>query len=311
MSNSTLSAATQLRSILLATDLSEVSDKPLRHALAIARHYGAKLYPTHVVSSLGYTIAGAQAIQLAFEAARRDMNKLEHDLVESGSLAGLQHQFIVRQGDVWEQLQCVIRENQVDLIVVGTHGRNNLGKFILGSVAEQIFRRADRPVLTVGPGSAEDSPIERAGPLRPFLFASDFGPASLRALPHAISFANHFGTKLVLLHVAPVAPIPEGFHWSSTTSDVRKMQEDAHRDALKRFKKMISANVVLTTSPEFVVKFGTPSQMILHVARELRTDLVVMGLNRSRHIDTASHMLGTIAYEVVCRSGCSVLTVRS
>ncbi|MGB9515255.1 MAG: universal stress protein, partial [Candidatus Acidiferrum sp.] len=176
------SVATAIQSVLITTDLSKVSDKPLRHALAIARHYRAKLYLLNVVSSVGYTIAGPPALQMATEATTREVAKLERDLVAAGSLEGMSHEFLVREGNIWTQVEGVIREKEVGLVVTGTHGRGSLGKMLLGSVAEQIFRRADRPVLTVGPGSAVESPIENSGGMGTFLFATDFGEASLGAL---------------------------------------------------------------------------------------------------------------------------------
>lgn len=302
---------TAVRSVLITSDFSKASEKPLRHALAIARHYSAKFYLTHVVSSLGYTIAGPQALHLASEAVARDMQQLEHELVENGSLAGLEHEFILREGDIWKQVHSVIQEKQIDLVVVGTHGRRTLGKLILGSIAEQIFRRADCRVLTVGPCSFQDSPLEKARPFRSFLFATDFGPASLHALPHAISFANQFGVKLVLLHVAPTIPIPEGFHWSSTTADVQLMCEDARWTALKELKEITKENPPLRVQPEFLVKFGMAGEMILQVAHALAADLIIMGLNRSKYVDSLSHLPRTTAYQVVCGAICPVLTVRS
>jgi hypothetical protein len=76
----------------------------------------------------------------------------------------------------------------------------------------------------------------------------------MKALPLAISFANHFGAKLVPLHVAPVAPIPEGFHWSKTTMDGRKMQEEVRWPALKRLEEMLSQCEAPVIEPEFMVK---------------------------------------------------------
>lgn len=305
------SVAAEIKSVLITTDLSHVSDKPLWHALAIARHYHAKLYVAHVVSSVGYAIAGPPALELASEATVREVKQLEQNWTENGLLRGLEHEFIVRQGDIWTQVKSVIEEKQVGLVVVGTHGRRSLGKVFLGSVAEQIFRRADPPVLTVGPATAPNSPIDNGGSLRPFVFATDFGATSVQALPLAISFANHFGAKLVLLHVAPIAPIPESLHWSRTTTDVRRMQDDVRRPALKRLEEMLSQCEKPAIEPEFLVKFGIPSKMIVHEACSLGADLIVMGLNHSRYLGTTPHLPGGTAYQVVCEAGCSVLTVRS
>jgi nucleotide-binding universal stress UspA family protein len=312
MPNAALSVDTQIKAVLVTTDFSKASDKPLWRALAIARHYDAKFYFAHVVTSVGYAIAGPPALQLATEAATRDIQELERRLLESGCLNGLSHEFIVREGgEIWKQLESVINEKRVDLVVVGTHGRRSVGKMLLGSVAEQIFRRANCLVLTVGPGCFGDSALEDDRPFRSFLFATDFGECSLRALPRAISFANHFGAKLILLHVASVAPIPEGLHWSSTTTDIRKMQEDAGRPALQRLKELASQNMGLNAPPEFIVKFGRASEMILQVARAREADLIILGLHRSRHVDTAAHMPWATAYEVVCQAPCPVLTARS
>ncbi|MGA8314219.1 MAG: universal stress protein, partial [Terriglobales bacterium] len=167
----------RLKSILVATDFSEASHKPLQHALAIARHYGAKIYLAHVVSSLGFALVGADALNAATEAAKRDAHHLETRLVESGALAGLHHEFIIGQGAVWEVLNRIIRQEQVDLIVNGTHGRRALRKVLLGSVAEQIFRYADCMVFTVGPGSYHESRVDDSVPNRTFLFPTDFGEA--------------------------------------------------------------------------------------------------------------------------------------
>jgi nucleotide-binding universal stress UspA family protein len=102
-----------------------------------------------------------------------------------------------------------------EVIVRATEGCSE-AELLLGSVAKRIFRNADCFVVTVGPGSDKDSLIEKTGAVRPFLLATDFGASSLHALPHAISFANQIGAKLVALHVLPAAPIPEGFHWAKT-----------------------------------------------------------------------------------------------
>jgi nucleotide-binding universal stress UspA family protein len=82
--------------------------KPLHHALAIARYYGAKLYVAHVVSPIPYLMAGAEALQLGCEGASQDMQQLRRDLLHDGSLDGLDHEFIIRHGSVWEELQAII-----------------------------------------------------------------------------------------------------------------------------------------------------------------------------------------------------------
>ena len=302
---------TSLKSVLVASDFTEASSKPLRHAISIARHYHARFYLAHVVSSVGFTIAGADALELASNAARRDVTELERKLAERGDLTGLSHEFIVRQGDVWEELEAIIREKQAELVVIGTHGRHGIGKLVLGSVAEKIFREADGLVLTVGPHSQSDAPLESTGGGRSFLFPTDFSAASFRALPYAISFSNHFGARLVLLHVAPVMPISESFSWSTAPDDITGMREEARQKALKRLNEFVSESAPLSVKPELMVEFGKHGEQILRVARSVKADLIVLGLDHSKHGRLAAHLPTTTTYKVVCEAHCSVLTVRN
>jgi nucleotide-binding universal stress UspA family protein len=296
-----------LQSILVAYDFSESSHKPLHHAIAIARHFQAKLYIAYVVSSIGYEITGAEASQLAFEGSVRDCQRLEAELLKSGALTGVQYELVVRKGNVWEQLELSIREKRIQAVIVGTHAREGIGKLVLGSVAEQIFRQADCLVLTVGPGSREDSLIERNDPAPLFLFATDFGHSSLRAVPYAASFAEHFGAKLVVLHVLPAASVPETFHWS-TTGDLAEMRREAQLAAQKQFQQLILPSVPAATNVEFRVSFGIPGEQVLQACHTLNAGLLVLGLNAVRHPETLSHISWHSAHGIVCGASCPVLT---
>jgi len=298
-----------LKSVLIATDFSEASDKAARHGLAIARHYGAKLYLAHVVSSLGFTLVGPDAVNLATEIVSRDACELENRLVQSGELTGLAHEVMVRQGNVWDELDQIIDQEQIELVVIGTHARRGMGKLLLGSVAEHIFRHAGCLVLTVGPGSLQDSPVGSGRAIRPFLFATDFSEASLRALPYAVSAANHFGTKLVLLNVMSEIPVPSNL--LPTADDVMQMQEKGRANSLARLRELVSQNAKLTAAPEFVVEIGEPAEKILEVANTFKSDAIILGLHRKTRIGAASHMPWATAYEVACDACCSVLTVRN
>lgn len=304
-------AEASLKSVLVASDFTEASSKPLRHAISIARHFHARFYLAHVVSSVGFTIAGAEALELASSAARREVAELERKLAERGDLAGLSHEFIVREGDIREELEAIIREKQAELVVIGTHGRHGIEKLVLGSVAEQIFREADGLVVTVGPHSQPDAPLESMDATRSFLFPTDFGEASFRALPYAISFANHFGVRLVLLHVEPVMPISEGFSWSREPDNIAEMREKARQKALKKLSELISESAPLSVKPELMVEFGKHGEQVLRVARSMKTNLIIMGLDHSKHGRLAAHLPATTTYQVVSEAHCAVLTVRN
>lgn len=306
---SIIAAALKPQSVLIATDFSEASEKALRYSLALARFYGSRFCLAHVVSSLGLTMAGPGAIAACEEAVSREAAKLEDSLIRSGALNGIQHKFLVRQGELWPELREIIQEESTDLLVVGTHGRHGVGKLFFGSVAEQIFRQAGCPVLIFGPQSRQ---LAGAGPpsrTRTFLFATDFGQASLHALSQSIAVANHFEAKLVFLNVIPAVPPSRSRLYADT--DPGKLQENAHEIALQRVAE-ITRNANLDVRPECRVEFESSkpiSEWILETAERLQAGLVIMGLHSSAHFGVMSHLNWTTAYDVVCHAASPVLTV--
>ncbi len=303
-------SAIQISSVLVATDFSHASEKPMRHALAISRHYGAQIYLMHVVSSLGFTLAGPDSVAAASGLAWKDMREFERRLVESGKLAGLRHHVIVSDGDVWTEVEKIISQEHIDVVVLGTHSRKGLVRLVLGSVAERIFRHASCLVLTVGPNSPSDADLENTGIIRPLLFPTDFGEASLRALPYAISFANQRRSKLVLLHMLSLAEKLEDNRWR-TPADIAQLEEDEQAATRRRLKGLIGHTPAPGFASEFTAEFGEPAEGILRAAETLNAEGIIMGLNRRSHIEMISHLPWSTAYEVVCRAVCPVLTVRN
>ena len=271
---------------------------------ALARFYESRFCLAHVVSSLGLTMAGPSAIAACEEAASREAAELEDSLSQTGALTGIPHKFVVRQGELWPELQEIIRQESADLLVVGTHGRHGMAKLFFGSVAEQIFRQADCPVLTFGPQTDGHPWFGTPSTHRTFLFATDFGPASLHGLPHAIAAANQFGAKLAFLSIIPAAP-------SSTDEALTDWQGHARMRTLQRLAEL-AGDAGLDTRPELYAEFKSAepaSEKILEIADRLRADLIIMGLHDSAYTGVISHLDLATTYDVVCQAGSPVLTV--
>jgi nucleotide-binding universal stress UspA family protein len=280
--------------ILVATDFSQSSEKALQHAIAIAKHFQAKLYLTHVVSALGFVLAGPDATLAASDAAWRDARRLEDRLETSETLNGVNHQIVVREGGIWEQIQEVVRDEDIDLIVAGTHGRTGIRKVVLGSVAEEIFRHASCPVLTVGPCSPMESAVEAR--LQNIVFATDFSHESLEALPFALAAAREQHAKLTLMHV------------------VEHLAGEAVLDA-ERVINASETRLRQLVPPEYVgdydcrVEVGAIEEAILDVAAQERARVIILGLKApATYVD---HLGWLHAYGIVRRACCPVLTVRS
>jgi nucleotide-binding universal stress UspA family protein len=301
---SVIAAALKPWSILIATDFSQPSEKPLCHSLALARFYGSRFCLAHVVSSLALTMADPGAIAACEEAVVREVAQLEASLVRTGALTGIQYKFIVRQGELWPELRGIIREEGTDLLVIGTHGRHGLGKLFFGSVAEQIFRQASCPVLTFGPLSDDRPWFGGSTTPRTFLFATDFGPASLHGMPQAIAAANQFGAKLAFLTIVPTAP-------SHTDDGLKNGRADAYSKTLQRFTELADDSG-LDLRPEVYAAFDSErpvSEKILETADRLRAGLIIMGVHDSAHAGIVSHLDLASTYDVVCHASSPVLTV--
>ena len=296
-------------SILFATDLSFESERAMRHAAALARHYRAKLHMVHVVSSMGVKLAGPEALAMATVANRRDLDNLTRKLAAEGRLEGVVHDALVCSGEIWPQLERLLDEYSADVIVIGTHGRRGLGRLLLGSVAEEIIRRADCPVLTVGPDFSV-SGVENTRAPRPVLLATDFQPASLRALPYVATFAKERRVPLILLYVVPLLPESGESDWRRSDS-LQERREQAEALALEKLKALMHRHAIDEGQVECVVRCGEPAEEILKFAREFPLDVIAMGLHRSVYPEAVTHFRKTVAHQVISRARCAVLTVRS
>jgi len=300
-----VAAALKPRSLLVATDFSESSQKALRHALAIARFYQSKLCLAHVVCSLGLTLAGPAAIDACEDAALRDAAELQQSLARTGDLSGLQHKFIVRHGEVWPELKEIIRQEACDLIVIGTHGAAGIRKLFFGSTAEEIFRQADCPVLILGPNSHERPWMGTSSSPRTFLFATASSQRSVDVLPYAVAVANHFEAKLVFLSVVPAVSCS-----GNTNQELSEMQEDVRVEVLNGLAKLAS-RAALEVRPEFWADSNSrpASEVILEAARNIQADLIIMGVHHSAHAGLVSHLGPHTAYEVACQAYSPTLLV--
>lgn len=292
-----------LKSVLVATDLTESADKALEHGIAIARHYHATLYIVHIVSSLGFTIAGPEAVELAAEVCERDIEGLVNQLMASGKLHGVEAQAIVLKGNIDEQMESFACARHVALIVVGTHGRQGMARLFFGSFAQLISKCCCCPVLTVGPHTSGPWLGNPADSERPLLFATAFDKASAKAMPYAISMANDFERQLFVLHVMPP-------HHSYLLYKDRLTHENIEVAAREHLSALIRPAAALKRTANFLVEFGDPAEGILRTASRIRAAAIIMGAHRDSLSDLTIRLPWLIANRMNREAKCPVLTVR-
>jgi nucleotide-binding universal stress UspA family protein len=282
----------RLKNILYATDFSRFSDAALPFALSIARKYGSRLFAVHVVSVSPFpgSTTPTQALQAiaaqALKEARESMKRVE------ARCHGIPHQSVVKKGEIWAEIASIVGENAIDMVVCGTHGRTGVTKVLLGSVAENIYRHAPCPVLTVGPNVAAEP--ESLGDIHTILYPTDFSLDSMAAAPYAVSLAHEHQARLYLLHVteAPVSPADE-------------------RDLATRLVDIVPPDAGLGCAPRPFVDFGDAGHKITELAEELMVDLIVLGPRARPLLPGATHLPGSTAQYVISRAICPVLTTRA
>jgi nucleotide-binding universal stress UspA family protein len=303
-----LKQSVTFKNLLLTTDFSEVSRKAVPYAAAIASTYGSKIYLAHVLPAQPRTSLAVEP--LPGELAREWLiSELAMENFLQNSLANVPHELRLERGRIWDALSELIQRDEIELLVLGTHGRGGLRKVILGSVAEELFRLASCPVLTVGPAVPTEPGCTKE--FRTILFATDFGPASLNALHYAISLATESMARLTVLHVVTPVPVAQvGPYWYPGT-DLVEQQNVTRRRYIGRLKQLIPPEANLPFATEFLVEFDFAPDAIVQTAADSRADLIVMGVNQAASARASAHLPWATAHEVVCHAKCPVLTVRS
>jgi nucleotide-binding universal stress UspA family protein len=280
-----------LKNILFATDLDVSANRALPFAVALADRYGAKLYAAHVVPQQAYAFAHPESVRRILNEAQDYAAYALGQLIGPIKRRGRRCEALVGNGDVAEVLIEFVQGHSADLVVVGTSSRAGLGKVLLGSVAEQVIRRAPCPVLTVGPRVMTEA---YAG-IQSIVSATDFSPGSMRAVEFAVSLAHKYESHLTLVHVV------EGV--------LRESPHLAIRLTEKHLREMVSSEAELKYQPEVVVELGPVADRILRVSNELLADIIVMGVRGAGAFAQMASHFGSIAHRVVSLANCPVLTV--
>lgn len=138
----------RLKRILVPHDFSETSDAAVKYAVAFAQNFGAALSLLHVSSKATFEMGTEFPLGLeeSLDAAVRErMLKI----LAPTDQAALKTEFQILEGTPAVEIVRYAKEHDVDLIIMGTHGRGFIAHAVLGSVAEKVVRTAPCPVLTV------------------------------------------------------------------------------------------------------------------------------------------------------------------
>ena len=144
----------EINKILVPVDFSENSVKLLQHAVGTAGKSGASIVVMYVVEGIdkyaGLSIPHISLAEVEKQLVQSAETKMER-FIEDNMDPAVAHESIVLNGDIVEEINNYAAKQDVDMIVMGTHGYKGLEKVLFGSVAERIVKTAPCPVLTFNP----------------------------------------------------------------------------------------------------------------------------------------------------------------
>jgi len=275
-----------LKNILVATDFSSTSDKALRYAMALASRYHSRIHLAHVMGPKTIELAPpdttSQTYEQLYQAAKHSLKD------QARQLGGLRHQTYLLNGAAFEMVESLVRKNHIDLVVVGTNAPKGFEKFVLGSTSEEISRTA------IGP----NAPIsEVAGGPKCILFPTDLESDEAEALADALSLAERYTARLVMLHVMVGMQAPP--------AEEKAAFEKEYLDQLHR---LMPEDVQLPRPAEFRIEYQqVAADAVLRVAAEEAADLIVLSVRPKEYW---ASRLPDKASKIVAAALCPVLTVR-
>jgi nucleotide-binding universal stress UspA family protein len=272
-----------LKTIVAAVNPDAGQDAALEYARRLSAHYGSRIVLAHSLDPMEYaTVEGipGRVLRKMNDEGRSALDKIACKLLEEKISTHSE----LRQGAVAQTLIDVARQFEAGLIVIGTRGMDGVGPLLVGSVAEQLVRRAPCPVLAV----AADW---NAGPFRPIqggpvLLAMEKNEASQEAAATAYSLAKTFDRSLLVLHARSAAEASAFLNPCATTRE--------------EFGIESGGEVIVRC----MVKDGAPADAIASAIAQFHPSILVMGVKRSSETPgphgTAFSLLASSRVPVLC-----------
>lgn len=298
-----------IRKILYPTDFSESAVRALPHALRFARTHGAEV---HLLHALVLHAADEAELERHYEElaeeARRDLEVMAGEGPGEGPAESLRLIPAVRRGiSAAPVILDYAAEADVDLIVMGSHGRRGIRRMLVGSVAEEVVRTAACPVLTVRSRDGKPGEMPELGRS---VVPVDFSEHSRLAVECAAELAAAFGSRVDLLHVVEQPVYPEFYlPVSAPAFELPELRARAE-EKLRQLAARVEAGLPEGGVPVGVeVRVGRSATEIADFAKEREADLIVIASHGLHGLERV--LLGSVTERLMRHASCSVLTLKA
>ncbi|NIR49055.1 universal stress protein [candidate division KSB1 bacterium] len=297
----------KIEHILMPTDFSESANQALRYGVMLADKLGSVLTLFHVIClhqddrfSEEQHFPDLRELYGKMEKnaiLKMDEFTFEYDNVQVNKLT-------IRGISPAEEIVNYALLNDVDLIVMGSHGRSGITHFLIGSVAEKVVRHANCPVLTVAHQKQEMYSFPK---LKSILMPMDFSKYSKQALPYAFELAEIFGASLKLLHVIDQRVHPS--YYVMGEQSIFRVYPDLLDKSMAKLKEFVSDEIPEHIKAQFHVREGNPYSEIVKFGKNDDIDLIVMATHGLSGLEKL--LIGSTTEKVVRKADRPVFTVKA
>lgn len=297
----------EAKRILVPTDFSSEAQRAVTPACHLADSIDADLTALHVVHMIGDPHMGTPVAAPAgfrdYEADRKEAEEALSDQVKDWPTKRPVDVRAVVGVHVARSITDEAESAGANLIALSSHGRSGWRRFVLGSVAEEVVRRATVPVLCFPPPKDESSG-EWSGP-KHILITTDLDGEALPSFDPALKMAGELGCKVTLLHVVPeLFAIPHG----SPLAPPIPSPDNSRQLALAREKvEAMHDSLDLGDDVQIqVISHQTASKGVVEFAEQNGVDLIAASTHGRRGLRRLA--LGSVTDEILRRSTLPVLT---
>ena len=289
--------------VLVPLDGSPFAEQALPMAETICERFGIPLTLVSVIQSPGLlqVLPGAQAEQGQIESGQIEREQYLSRAAKRLRVAGIDVDYAVGVGTVAEAINSLVSEIGVDLVVMSTHGRSGVERWLIGSVADKIVQMVTTPVLLVRPAVGGNSKVPSLKRLLVTLDGSEFAE---RVLPYARALATHFDSEILLLSVPEV---PEAQMYGAMADAVQRLRVQAEVEIRQYLEEITTALREEGLSAQAMVMGSGPARTIVAVGESEAADLIMLATHGRGGLDRL--FVGSVADRVVRHSRCPVFLV--
>lgn len=282
--------------ILFPTDGSDPAESVLEYALKIATEHGATIHLLNVADTGRDSVTTIRGEVI--DALEQEGQRIVEEAAQRVREQGVSVVSEVLQGDPYKTIVDYSQQSSIDCIVMPTHGRRGIHRFLLGSVTERVINTAEVPVIAVN----TDRNRSLTYPPQHVLVPTDGSRSAELAVTEGIDIAKATGATLHLLHV-----VETGSLGSDARSVLKEDELTARANEIlgEATEKVKETSLGAVTS---VVKHGEPSKVIRSYIDENEIDLTIMGTHGQT--DFSRYVMGGVSAKLVRTSPASVLWVR-